>query len=207
MTYTFGKSLNGTLKKVEDQSYDFPAGEKGVLVNATYESNDSLPIGARPDEPEVCQKYIAELKKQGATVTYLRAHVQTAFKSVAGMGHIPIPYIQLVVERCEFISDGFPIVAVIYLILAILVLGVIVTVAFAILFPGIFYQLFGVTPGQAAAYNLAQFTNYIVLAVAVILGIGIIYFIYSYRDKLKLGISNLSLSSLNPFKKKGSNRI
>jgi len=144
MVYTWGTKPSFGTEEPTSEGYVFPKGEYGVIRGYTWET--AALIGVATTEEQFANKFLDKIKAKGGIPLYVS--VRREFIGLAP----PQFKIRMTVEECYFKGDPVLVDDIIAALILIAVLGI----AFYVLFPGVVYKIFGVTPTEAAAYNIAQ---------------------------------------------------
>jgi hypothetical protein len=163
MVATFGRRPNIGKQVVVSSEHDFTGGEYGMLRNYQWRSDQTYKQNEMPSE----QECIAEFRKKfnendKSEIVFIKLHRDWEYVS-GDQGHANIT-----VDECIFKGNGIVIATAIAIIIIVLAL---VAITFFVLFPGIVYTLFGITPGQAVKF---QFSQLPVLILIVLLSITVV---------------------------------
>jgi hypothetical protein len=150
MVATYGKRPNIGKQVTVSTDHDFKDGQYGMIRDFKWRSDNTYPKDKMPTE----QECITEFKKKfnendKSEIVYIKLHREWEYYSGSD-GHVIIT-----VDECIFKGNGIvPLVALAIIAVIGLIIGAVVV--FIILYPGIVYSLFGISPGQAQSYQLAQ---------------------------------------------------
>lgn len=132
-----------------------------------------------PSEQQHIQHFKDEFfKNDQSAIVFIKLHQEFQYSHTEK--GVEYGYANVTVDECQFKGYG---IAPLIILAVIIIIGLLVTaVVFMILFPGIINKAFGISPGEASAYQLAQWPILILLAVT---GVIVVAALIIYWPKIK----------------------
>jgi hypothetical protein len=145
----WGKRPTWTSDEIVSSSTKFPKGEYGRVVGRKFFfESGTIREDRLPTEGQALGAVLDGIKKAGGVPVYVNMHLEKEFAYFGDRGDWRFYHVTVVVDDAVFYGDEL--VLSLWVVVTLVIAGIVVT--FLLIYPGVVYKLFGVSPSEALTY-------------------------------------------------------